>query len=716
MRRAALLAASLMFATAAMASPVHPLVAAFGEDNIEILASRGYIVLQGPAGARRLAAVHWKSLEALAEAAASCRRLSAPTADGPDAGLDACRALPTDGAMTRGLHRLAAALESVREESWTLKASSASLVEPEGLKNLFQTPWGREAARRHRADRAEDPTPLVKGYFEDYLAGPRPDAEAVRHFLAVASALGASGAKAQLGAAAEHGAASEDLRALIRRYLLDERRRHGLARAQERARSLLADKNIRRELEELDALTAVLAARADLLASLETAISDGASDSGEPRLRSAGLHLQESTRLGQHELGDEAVLSGAYWVDGLPEGASIEVWETTFLETARGFAAVEDRRVKRRNGGPYTFARRLRIDEVHPFALRSAVSAASGTEAAGRVEVPVGPDYGLAVAMEAEALSHSLSCDPKSAEASYAALEELAAEAAKVKRQYKDLLERARKARRQAASDAEALAGLEEALSASRADASPQQCRYDTSRTDAAIKLARRLPAGCDRVLPELFTQRATISRRAGDQAWFLRASAAARSRRRSCDFDEAARLWSRALGVLEADPAARCGKAAEEASRAEMELAEVQTSRSWSQQLETTLAKAQAESLPAKTLESALRVRARLISLPDLACRRGELKRAERLSGRAGESENGPSDAEAARRMPREIRLASAIEAVKRARTRLLEKSDDAALPPSPPTSAPAPKAPAIKPKPAAAKKKSPAKKKATR
>ena len=556
------------------------------------------------------------------------------------------------------------------------------MVEPEGLRNLFETPWGRDAALRHRADRAEDPAPLVKGFFETRLAGPRPDAEAVKHFLAVTAARGASAAGAKLAEDAAKGTASEELRAWIRRYLLDERRRRGLALAQERVKALRADKRTRRELEELDVLISALAVKPGLLASLETSLSESAAPSGEPRLLAAGLHLQESTRLGQHELGDEAVVSGAYWVDALPEGAAVEVSETSFIETARGFSAVETRGVKRRNGGPYAFVRRVVIDEALPFALRLAVSAASGTVVAERAEVRVGPDYGLAVAKEAEALSHSLSCDHKSAEAAYEALEAMVGEAAKVKPQYKDLLERTRKGRMKAAADAEALPKLEEALAASRADASPQQCRYDTTRTDAAIELARRLPAGCDRVLPELFAQRATITRRAADQAWFLRTSDKARSRRRSCGFDEAARRWSEALSVLEADPAARCGAAAEEAARAEAELSEVHVSLAWTGLLDDALAKASAETVPAKKLAAVLPTLARMASLPDRECRRDALKRARRIAAQAGESESGPPDADAARRLPPDSMLASAVEEVRRARAGLLETSDAASRP----------------------------------
>lgn len=686
MRGAGLLAAVLLAATAAKASPLDAFASAFSEDGVKTLAERGYIVLQGRDADRRLAAVHWKALEGLAEAAPSCAALVKGGSD-----VAACRALPEDGAVTPRLHALAAALAAAEEERAALTASGASLTEPAGVPNLFETAWGKELAARLRADRLEDPAALAKGYFEEFLAGPRPNPDAIKHFLAVET-----GAAAALTADATHGAASDALRMVLRRYLQDESRRRGLALARDRAAKLTADKDVRRQLDALGALAAALTVQPGRLAALEAAVSGAPSPKGVPRLRSAGIHLQDSTRLGQHELGDEAVVSGAYWVDGLPEGASADVEETTFLETARGFSRVETKVYKRRDGGPYPYERRVTIDEVRPFAVVAIVSAPSGTIVAERAEVPLAPDYELSLKKEAAALQAAQSCDPKSAEAAYAELEGLIADAAKIKPQYKSLLERVSRGRAAAAADAAALAKLEEAVADARADSSPQQCRYDAARTDAAIKLARKLPPGCDRVLPELFAQRALISRRGADQSWFLKASAEARSRRRSCDFAGASRRWSEALSVLDADPAARCGKADAEAKSAEAELAGARQSAAWSEYLAKSLDKAEAEPLPARRLAALAPILARLNALDDRDCRRDQLKRAERLADKAGLDEAGPSVAAAAARLPSDGALSAAVADVRRARARLLEKSDASFAPenaaPAAPAAAPAP------------------------
>ncbi len=621
-----------------------------------------------------MAAVHWKALQGLAALAPSCRSLSSPFA--------ACRTLPSDGAMTPRLHALASAVAAENEERFALLASSASLTEPAGLPNLFDTAWGKDFAARRGADRVENPTALAKPFFEDFLGGPRPNADAAKHFLSVAAARGAVGADVLLSSDAARGAASDDLRVLIRRYLQDERRRRGLERADARVAALSAEKDTARDLAALNSLAATLADKPGLLAELESAVSGAPAPAGAPKLRTAGVHLQEPTRLGQHELGDEAVVSGAYWVDGLDEGASAAIDETSFVETPRGFAAVETQSVKRRNGGPYPFERRLTISETRHFAVVALVSAASGTIVAERAEIPVAPDYELSLKKEAEALQNSSSCDPKSAEAAYGALADLVADAAKVKPQYRSLLERAVSGRKKASADSAALAKLEEAVTESRADSSPQQCGFSVARTDAAISLARKLPAGCDRVLPELFSQRAAISRRAADQSWFLKASAEARSRRRSCDFAGAAERWTEALAVLEADPAARCGKVDAEAKAAEAELPAVRRASVWSETLAKSLDKADAETVPAKRLALLRPALARLSALEDGGCRRDLAKRAEKLASAAGDAESGPADADAARRLPADATIAAVTEDVRRARSRDAEKTDAASAP----------------------------------
>ena len=675
MKRAALAAACLLLAAGASAASLDAFVSAFGESGVRTLNARGYIVLQGRGAARRLAAVHWKALEELAGAAASCRARSSEFA--------ACRSLPPGGAMTPRLHALASAVAAANEERSALALSSSSLTEPAGLPNLFETAWGRDFAARRGADRIEDPAALAKPFFEEFLGGPRPNPGAVRHFLAVEASRSAAGAGAKLAADAARGAASDELRAMIRRYLQDERRRRGLERAGARVAALSAEKETARDLRELNAVAAALAAEPGLLASLETAVSGVPAPAGVPKLRSAGLHLREPTRLNQHELGDEAFVSGAYWVDGLEEGASAEIDETTFVETARGFSGAETRNVRRRNGGPYSFERRLTVEETRPFTVVALVSAASGTVVSERVAVPVGPDYEMALRKEAEALQASASCDPKSAAAAYAELQGLVADASMVKPQYRSLLDRAVRGRKTAGAEEAALVRFQGAAAAARESASSRQCDFGIERVDAALALARGLPAGCDRALPELFAMRSSLSRLEADGAWFLKASAEARSRRRACDFAGSAERWTEALAVLEANPAARCGAVDAEAKAAEAELPAVRRAAAWTETLAKSVDKAAALASPAGRLAQLAPAITSLATLDDRGCRRGLESRAEKMAAAAGEAESGPADADAARRLPAETALAATIEDVRRARARDLEKSDAATSPP---------------------------------
>lgn len=703
--RSAVLAALLLGPSSARAEdPLALLRDSFGENGAETLASRGVLVLQGKGPARRVAAIHWKQLDALTRAASSCLALATAadalghegTPASADLGLTACRALGADGLVTPSLHALASALESRHEERWALAQSGAAPAGDAARKNAFDTPWGKDLASRRRADTLENPAPITKTLFDELLSGPRPDKDAATLLTAEAKARGAQAPEVLLDYDASHGALSEELRAQLRRTLADERRRWAAEKARAAAAELLSKPSVKKELEDLRGVAKALSARANLPSALEASFTRGATAPALPRLRSAGLHLQEPVRLGQYELGDEAVVSGAYWVDGLPEGESAEVEETVVVETDRGFASPETRVVRRRDGGPYAYSRTVKIGETRAFAVRALVSA-GGPLVVERVEVPVAKDFELALAKESDAAGLRASCRLKDAEGAYAALETLVAEAAKVKPQYRDLQNRARAGKEGAKSDAETILKLEEALVEARADSAPQRCAYDTKRVDEAIRTAKRLPAGCDKDLPELHSLRALIVKRAADQDWFLRASADARSKRRSCDLEGARTRWSEALSSLDADPGARCGKAAEEEAKAKTEFAAAARELAWRDEITRALAKAEAETAPAKRLELVRPVLSRLGAL-NADCLRGESRKAAMLAETSARALGAPSDEELQKRLPGDASLANASAEIKAERKRRLEAAtaaEKAAVEPAPPPK-PAPAKPA--------------------
>lgn len=659
------------------------LIESFGEPGVEMLASRGVIVLQGKSGDRRLAAVHWKALSALDRAKSSCLALAAaadalgnePEPSAPSLDLAACRALPSDGVMTPSLHALASALQAGNEERWALRQEKAPAAAVAGRPNFFDTAWGKDLILRRHADALENPASLVKSVFDDLLAGPRPNKEAAAHFAAEAAARGVASPEILISYDAAHGTLSEELRAQIRRTLSNERRRWAAARAGAAAAELLGKAAVKRELEDLRAVAKELSSRPNLPTALEAALSRGRSAAGGPRLKSAGLHLQEPVRLGQYELGDTAVVSGAYWVDGLKENESVEIAESLAIETERGFPSVQTRVEKRRNGGPYPYSRSVVITETRAFGVASFISAEGAAPITERVEAPVARDFELALAKESAAAGLTADCRLKEAEAAYQDLETLVAEPAKVKPQYKNLADRSRKAKDAAKAGAEILTKLEEAMAPSRADSSPQQCRYETKRVDEALALAKRLPAGCDHDLPELHALRATIQRRAADQNWFMKASSDARSKRKSCALDAAQARWSEALSSLEADPAARCGRVADEEGLVKTELAELTRKIAWREELGKSLAKAEAESAPARRLDILRPVTTRLGDL-NTDCLGAETKRAAALTAAASKALTAPAENDMNRRLPTDNSLSAVVSDVRVERARRFEAS----------------------------------------
>lgn len=697
-------------------APLVLLTEAFGEAGVETLGARGVLVLHGKPGARGLAAVHWKALGELSRAVSSCLALAAsadalgrePEPTSPDLGLHACRALPAEGVMTPSLRALASLLQAGHEERWALHLAKAPLAGPAGRPNLFDTAWGKELILRRHADALENGNGLAKLVFDELIAGPRPDKDAAALFAAEASARGAAAPETLIARDRTRCALSDELREQMRRTIVNERRRWAAAKARASAADLLGKAAVKRELEDLRGVAKALSARPDLLTALEAAASRDAAAPGGAKLRSAGLHLQEPTRLGQHELGDEVLVSGAYWIDGLKENESVSVHETLAVETARGFASVETRAHSRRNGGPYAYSRKLKVAEPGSFGVRALVSA-GGSLLTERVDVGLARDFELALLNESEAAGLLAACRPKDAEAAYLALETLVAEPAKVKTQYKKLAERARKAKDAAKRAAEVLIKLEEALTAARADSSPQQCKYETGRVDSALKLAQSLPSGCDRDLPELHALRATIKRRAVDQSWFLKASSDARSKRKSCQLDAARQRWSDALAALDADPGARCGRVADEEALAKTDFAELTRDIAWSEELDKALARAEAETVPARRLDILRPVTSRLGAL-NAKCFGAHAKRAAALSSAASKSLTAPSESEAERRLPSDGAIASVVADVRAERARRLEAAgaaEKAAMEAAAPVPAPAPKAeaPALEPKPAAKK-----------
>lgn len=671
--------------------------------GLESLRSKGYVVLQGDGKTERLQHVHWKTLDQLNVLAGSALRFAdslravaagQPAKSAPE-DLDRLAALPPQGLMTPSLQTAAQGLSALQRQLAALgaegRAASAVLAE---RSPMFSTPWGAKLAAETRADLADDPAGLVDRFFTFWLAGPAPEQAAVAHFTAWADggASKSTGARDRLAADARAGRLSSDMRRLLEDYLSAQRRLAELKRLNESLAAHAKQSRVQKELAALEAAARGLG-KPELLRELEARPVPEPAASPRPRLTSAGVHMQEPTRLAQYELGDEALVSGGYWVDGLKEGESVEVEETTFAERPTGLETLRVNRVKRANGGPYPYTARLPIAESRDLVFQSIVSAHGSNALVERLTVPVSRDFEVALGKLAQIDAAVSACRFDAAPAALAG--ELAGPA-KEKKQYEGLRKAAEQKAKDAADHAKTLAKLEALIADSHADAAPETCSYQTDRTADALAVARKLPAGCDRYVPALERRLWDIRKRKDAQAAYQRWAADARSKRKSCAFAAASESAAAALAVLDAEPAARCGKQAEDASLLEKELLEARAAEGWRARLTEDLAAAEKISAPEARLAAARAVSARAASLSDAACLAKEREKADKLAWAASDLLDVSTATAANAVLPGEGRLArieaevaaerrSALQAAQAASGRLADEQLPASAPSKP-------------------------------
>ena len=706
---------------------------AFGEKGLELLVKRGYLGTQEGGGMIRLQFAHWAALEDLQAAAPSVPDLAqaaqrilgdAPLAStGETLGFLPLARLPSSGLLTPGLHALIDAIS----EAHAVAALLPEKPLPEGA-NFFETPWGSALSSRFRGDLLEDPQPMVRPFFETFIAAPRPNDDAMAHLKAHLKAVYEKDASSLLEADARDGAASEDLRSWIRKYLADQRRAFSLKRTRDSLRKLDAKTGLSRDLADLETVAAVLREKPDLPASARRAL-EGSAATPPGKLTSVGIHLQAPERLGRHEMGDAVIITGGYWLDGLPVGQSIDIEETSYQDYGTaGIGGVESKTVSRKNGGPYLLRREIPLKDSRGFTFRWLAASFDSNALAEAVEVPVASDFESALDRLAAADRRRLACDSVGAGEAYAALEESLKEGAPVKKQYAELALTAKARRQAAAKDAADLSALEALVEKARQDSSPELCVYDTAQTDKAIRMSADLPAGCDKFLPELSGQLAHIRRRKSDQTTFAQRSAKGSSLFKDCKFASAAETWAQALAVLDADPAARCGATDKAADQLEADLAGARMASLWKERLEAEVTGAELEEIkdpsqnpaPEAALSIARRVVARIPTMEREGCYAREKTRALRLAASIGQSLPPPEAGTAIVRLPQDkgwrktadevlanLRQDQAAEAARDSRLEAEQRPTMSQAPAvAPPVeaeeaaAAPKPKKPAIKPK----------------
>lgn len=643
---AALAAALASAAGAAEPTAAQWLARAVAPAGYESLQSGRYIVVQGEAGQERLEYVDWKALEQLVHDAPLAQAFV--EADGAhEAGkplppstaeLAPLSQLPPGGLMTPSLQTAAQSLLALSQDLAALGSTGTVqdllAVQPA----LFDTGWGRAFAARYGPAGAGQAAQALAGvFFQEELAGPQRDEKAQAHFLDYARRRFSQSLSAPLAQDERAGRLSPPVRAALERYLGEQAILLEAERLDQGLSALERQRAFRAQRAALQAAAEGLVEQPALLQELETRAGPSAPAVPRPSLTGSALHVQAPIRLHQYELGDQAAVSGAYWVDGLGDGEKAAVEETTFLETPSGVRALDTRRVKRADGGPYAFSRRIELHGSRDVVFHALISAEGSNTLSEKAIVPVSSDFETALQKLAAADAAALSCRFK--DAGYAQLASELEGAAGQKRQYRDLRDAALSRANEAARHAAALEQAEGLIADSHVDLSTQTCRYDDTRTLRAAEAVRLLPAGCDHYLPGLLSQLAAIRRRAADQDAFDRAARAARERLKDCEFSAAADKAEEALALLDADPEARCGGLDAQARALEPAAARAQTGELWRARFEAALDRGEKASSPDERLAAARQVLARIGTLPDAGCYAQERGRAQQLAQAAGEA-----------------------------------------------------------------------------
>ncbi|MBI5882802.1 MAG: hypothetical protein HZB91_06830 [Elusimicrobia bacterium] len=666
-----------------------------GAEVYGILVDKRYLVVQSPKENPRFQDAQWEALAELGRLSmaakefgeAYARFFSGNPAVPAGAALEftPLLTLPESGLMTPALHSAARLIIAGHSEFSALDPKA--LASDEGT-TLFETPWGASFAARTRADLSPDPGNLADAFFEDHLAAVQPDGAAVEHLKKHLRTVYGKDAGALIETDTRNASLSGDLRGWIKKYLLDQRRLRSLKRYHAAVARLDAKLGLASQIAELDAAASALAAHPDFTDILQKKRSRTVSPAESPktRLTATELHLHQPVRLDRHETGDTVVLTAGYWVDGLAEGENAEISETTFVDYGKhGFSEESTRRVRRSNGGLYEIRREVPLLHSRPFAFRFIVSGAETNTISGKVGVPVSDafDHALDALTAADALA--LDCRFKEAEEAYSAFAGVFAESAKAKKQYADLLAAAGKRRQEALQNASALAKLEEAISASRSDLSPEKCEYGTARTEAAIKMIAAMPAGCDRFLADLHGQLRTIRKRRSDQAAFRESVSKARDLEKSCQLTASADSLAHGLAILDANPSTRCGSIDEAAKKVEADLPAARLSALWGETLSKSVEEGEAPPQPgndptAASLKIVNAALARLPTLPNSGCYNDQKEALLRVADSSGLSLAAPEDGAAGRLLPNDDKLA-AVSASVMDEIRRIEEAKEAAL-----------------------------------
>ncbi|MBI4347884.1 MAG: hypothetical protein HY553_13590 [Elusimicrobia bacterium] len=644
-----------------------------GPETLKLLIDRGYLVVYKLDGAPHLAHVQWDLLEPLvrrapalleAQAAIQGYRQGRVPEDKEEA-LRAMLELPALGLATPRIRSAASLLLELLSE----RKTAGSLPLPE--RPYVSRPWARDFVHRYNAREVRDPAGLVDPFFLEVLCAPASAAQAKADVLAMVKHRYGSEIGESIERDTKAGQLSDELRGWLLKYLDDNRHALRLVELPVDYAALFQTNKLQQELAELRLASDAFSKDPAFLNVLRSALGPGRAPAETVRVKLAGLHVHAPPHGDAYDPGEKAEISAAYWLDGLKKGQSTAVTELVFIDRGSdGFQILSDRQRSLAGGGPHTFTVWADVTDGRPFAVRVVLHAAGAKPEHRDENVSPSPALDKAISALGEADRALAACRLKDAATAYDAVaQELGSRAGRsgFDRLAADLRARQRRVS-EAVNSFEQVQGL---LDPIRASASPRECAFSTDYGERARALLRDLPAGCSRDLaPEVNQLLAAAAQRQRDQQTFWDAVERARKLERACRHNDAAERFAAALAVLDADAAAKCGKAdAEYTVVQERELPAALAADAIREEFERQLeiAAADADRDPAKALATLNPLLGRLGAHSSGTCYEPQRQRAEALAARAGAAAAGSGTLA---RLPDSVD--SALAAVTRERDRL--------------------------------------------
>ncbi|MEK7747109.1 MAG: hypothetical protein AAB576_10610, partial [Elusimicrobiota bacterium] len=604
--------------------------------------------------------------------------------DGDPALFRSLTALPESPLVSAGVKAAAATLADALVNAAGLDPeTTASKRKP-----LPSLSWGSAFWSRNRCDLATDFTPAANAFFEELSAGPKGNAQARSHLLDHLQAKGVD-ASSRLESDLSAGAASPELLRWIADYLEDQKRLWTAFQLPERLSALERAGGARRDFKDLGTVAERLASGPDAVRALRFALQEEALPGGV-RFTGAELHVDPKAGTPPFDAGDEAVVSLAYWIEGLPPRGSVEVSEAGFLdEGQRGLSDVRVETRKRSSPGPHTVSFPVKLRSPGKKLYRFILSGSDGSSTRREAAVEVTPRYEGSLSQAGKAEASAQACRMEEALAGFETLQE-EVKLLSDKPQFKAMLAWLKPGAKKAGEQKEQALQLHGLIDGVRLFASKEHCDFKPERARRALALLDALPPGCDLVpmgaaeegaspsppmrkgIEELLAQ---TERRKANQEAFRAGIAAARGLESRCSHEEAASLYAASLALLDSDPEARCGAWEAEYTAVRLnDLPRTSSAKAIADELARTredAAKASSEGDHARALSLLNPMIARIDTMPGRVCYQTQRKDAQELSQAAGLSLTPEDPARAVSALPKDD-MGDALAAVVSERKRL--------------------------------------------